>query len=335
MTNKPLLTIAIPTYNRARLLDICLDSIVNQVRANPEDIELLISNNASTDNTRDVAMRYLAIHPELHYTENAVNRGMDYNFAKCFELARAQYVWIFSDDDLLLPRALERIVPLLKTQNLGIITLAVNFYSCKGSIDKTLFPYEPLSYKLYHDPRKLANETHFWLTYITGIIINKQIATQCGIHYPSGESFLIQLGWIFPALFSQWPSAKIETSLILGRALEVLDFKPFFTFGKSYPSVLKELSSNKVLPEDVKEMLIELIIIKYFAPYIHAKHTYYHGEHPLLILGKSFWNRKAFWVHLFPRFVYRGLHKISSKTNIPLSTKILGLRARPISNLRK
>ena len=140
MTNKPLLTIAIPTYNRERLLDICLDSIVGQVRECPEDIEVLISNNASTDNTRDVATRYLDIYPKLRYTENQVNRGMDFNFAKCFELARAEYVWIFSDDDLLLPRAIERIVPLLKTQNLGIVTLAVNFYSCKGSIDKTLFP---------------------------------------------------------------------------------------------------------------------------------------------------------------------------------------------------
>ena len=249
---------------------------------------MLISNNASIDNTRDVARRYLDIYPKLRYTENEVNRGMDFNFAKCFELARAEYIWIFSDDDLLLPRAIERIVPLLKTQNLGIITLAVNFYSCKGSIDKTLFPYEPLSYKLYHDPRKLSRETHFWLTCITGIIVNKRIAKECGIHYPSGESLLIQLGWIFPALFSQWPSAKIDTALILGRGLEVLDFKPFCTFGKNYPSVLKGLSSHKVLPLDVKEMLIELIITKYFAPYIHPKHTYHHGEHPFLILGKPF-----------------------------------------------
>jgi len=335
MVNTPLLSICIPTYNRARLLDICLDSMLDQVRACQEDIEVLISNNASTDNTREVVEMFLNIYPELRYTENDFNRGMDFNIAQCFELARAEYVWIFSDDDLLLPRAIERIVPLLKTQNLGIITLAVNFYPCKGSIDKTLFPYEPLSYKLYYDPRKLACEVHFWLTYITGVIVNKRIATQSGIYYPSGESLLIHLGWVFPALFSQWPSAKIDTALILGRALEVLDFKPFAIFGMNYPSVLKELSSHKVLPLDVKEMLVELIITKYFAPYIHPRYTHHHGEHPLLILGKSFWNRKSFWVHLFPRFIYRALHKILIKTNIPLSSKINSLKTRLIISLNK
>jgi glycosyltransferase involved in cell wall biosynthesis len=315
MMNKPLLTIAIPTYNRAHLLDLCLSRILDQVRSSREEIEVLVSNNASTDDTKATVMRFISLYSELQYSENEYNRGPDYNIAKCFKLARADYVWIFSDDDLLLPRAIERIVPMLKTQTLGIITLAVNFYPGRGAFDESLFPYEPLSFELYHDPYQLASEVHFWLTYITGVISNKSIVIESGMSYPSEDSFLIQLGWVIPALFSRLPSAKVETPLILGRALEVLDFKLFYVFGISYPSVLKELSRKKLLPPDAKDMLIELIIKKYFTIYISPRYNYNHGERPFFILGKSFWNRKAFWFYLIPLFIRRALYKLSSKFN--------------------
>jgi glycosyltransferase involved in cell wall biosynthesis len=327
--NKPFLTIAIPTYNRAILLDLCLARIVDQAMRSSENIEILVSNNASTDNTRDVTGRYLSICPNLRYSENEKNQGPDFNISKCFELANANYVWIFSDDDLLLPRAIERIVPLLKRETLGIITLAANFY--KDIIDESLYPYEPLSYKLYHDPYRMAGDVHFWLTYITGVIVNKQMAIKGGIYYPSGDSFLIQLGWVVPALFSKIPSAMIETPLILGRALEVLDFKLFYVFGTSYPSVLRKLSHKQVLPVAAMEMLIDLIITKYFILYVNPRYHYNHGERPLLILGKSFWNRKAFWLILFPQFVRRAMHRISSKAPCSLSLSIKSLLSRIIA----
>jgi len=321
MMNNSLLTIAIPTYNRAPLLNLCLDSIVDQVRDCPERIELIVSNNASTDHTRDIVSNYIDIYPELIYTENESNRGYDYNAAKCFRLARSNYVWLFSDDDLLLPRAIERIVPLLKQQNLGIVSLSTNFYPCKGTIDKSLFPYEPLSFKLYNNPQELAREVHFWFTYITGIIVNKQLVSDSVMLSPAaGSELLIQLAWVIPALYGNLPSAIVETPLILGRALDVLDFKLFDVFGKSYPSVLRKLCRQKILPRDDMEMLIDLIITKYFVHYVNPRYHCNHGERPFLILGKSFWNRKAFWLHLFPRFVHRTLHKLLSKIKLALSS---------------
>lgn len=305
--NKPLLTIAVPTYNRAQLLDLCLSRIVDQAQRSPDKIEIIVSNNASTDNTRNIALKNLGTYQDFRYYENEKNFGADYNFAQCFKQAQGDYVWIFSDDDILLPRALERITPLLKSKTLGIVTLEPNFY--KHTIDESAYPYSPMSFKLLKDPLELAQERHFWLTYITGVIVNKRIALQRDIHLPREDSFLIQLGWVLPALFSTYPSAKVETPLILGRALDVLVFKPFYVFGVSYPSVLNELSKKGVLPVDAKEKLIELIITRYFTFYIQTGCHISHGERPLLILAKSFWNRKAFWSHLFPLFMKRYLHK--------------------------
>lgn len=323
VTEKPLLTIAIPTYNRARLLELCLDSIIDQVRSSPENIEILLFNNASTDNTSEVARRYIAEYPNIHYSDNDKNYGPDYNIAKCFRHANAKYVWVFSDDDLMLPRAIERIMPLLKGEDLGIIALAVSFY--KDSINKSLYPYAALSHRLYHNPIELAKEIHFWLTYISGVIVNKEVAFEHGVYYPSEDSYLIQLGWVIPALFSNHPSAKVETPLILGRALPVLDFKLFYVFGTSYPAVLKKLVYLNVLPTDAMEMLIDSIITKYFVFYISPSYQYNHGERPLLILGKSFWNRRTFWLYLFPIFVRRAILRISTTAKVRTLSTAKGL----------
>jgi abequosyltransferase len=323
LSDKPLLTIAIPTYNRSKLLELCLDSIIGQVRDSPKNIEILLFNNASTDNTREVAEKYISEYPNINYSENDMNRGPDYNIGRCFRLANAKYVWVFSDDDLLLPRAIERIMPLLQGEDLAIIALAVRFY--RGSVDKSLYPYEELSYRLYHSPIVLAQELHLWLTYITGIIVNKEVACECGVYYPSEDSHLIQLGWVIPALFSSYSSAKVETPLILGRALPVLDFMPFYVFGTSYISVLKTLVRLDILPSDAMEMLIDLIITEYFALHISSYCKYHHGEHPLLILGRSFWNRRAFWLYIFPIFVRRALLKLSTTAKIRTLSTIKGL----------
>ena len=254
---------------------------------------------------------YFELFPGLRYYANERNLGPDFNIAKCFDLACADYVWIFSDDDLLLPRAIERILPILRSHSLGIIALAANFYPEKGVIDESLYPYEPLSFRYCHDPRLLACDIHFWLTYITGVITNKRVALERGIVQLGEDGFLIQLGWVMPALFSSLPSAKIESPLILGRALETLDFKLFYVFGSSYPCALKKLSRRKVLPPEVKDTLIDLIISKYFINYIRPRYRYSYGERPLLILGASFWYRKAFWSVLIPLFIRRALCKIS------------------------
>ncbi len=262
-----LLTIAVPTYNRAKLLDLCLDRILAQVQPCADEVEVVVSNNAATDHTKEIVAKYQQRYKHLRYSENEKNGGPDFNIARCFELATGKYVWVFSDDDLLLPNALDRLLPLLREQDLGIVTLAPIFY--RDSIHECVVSgREPLEYKLYEHPAKLAQETNFWLTYITGVITNKDLVRNAPTLYQYQNSFMIQLGWVMPALFNNRPSANVTTPLILGRSLETLDFKLFHVFGTSYPIVLEGLARQGVLPVPVKEKLIKLIITQYFPYYI-------------------------------------------------------------------
>lgn len=314
-----MLTIAIPTYNRAHLLDLCLSRIISQLLTYPNEVELLVSNNASTDQTQQIVAKHQAVYAALRYSENEQNGGPDFNIAKCFKLATAKYVWVFSDDDILLAGALNHLLPLLRQQELGIIVLATNFY--RHSIHEFVPAKEPLAYTVYDDPEQLATEVHFWLTYISGIITNKDLVREATTLYHYQNSFMIQLGWVIPALFRAKQSVRITTPLILGRSLEVLDFKLFHVFGTSYPVVLEGLVRQGVLPVKTKNTLIELIITKYFPVYIRPGIPYTHGERPLLVLLEAFWKRKSFWLTLVPLFIRRQLVRSLDKVRQPLWNK--------------
>ncbi|MBI2858233.1 MAG: glycosyltransferase family 2 protein [Chloroflexi bacterium] len=111
----PLLSIGIPTFNRADFLTRCLESITAQIdKEMAEIVEVIISNNASTDDTEDVALAFCQRHGYVSYFRNATNLGAEKNVFAAAEKAKGEYLWIFGDDDLMLDGALKRILPILK-----------------------------------------------------------------------------------------------------------------------------------------------------------------------------------------------------------------------------
>ena len=110
---RPLLTIAIPTYNRSELLIELLNCLREQIRGQP-GVRLLVSDNASTDGTQKVIEEELLRGTQLDYVRNQNNIGPDANFLQCFERATGKYVWIISDDDLLRPGTVATVVSYLE-----------------------------------------------------------------------------------------------------------------------------------------------------------------------------------------------------------------------------
>lgn len=104
----PKVGVCIPTYNRAGYLREAIDSVLAQ---SYQDYELLVVDNASTDHTSRVVGSYND--PRISYHRNESNIGMVGNWNRCLELAKGEYVAILHDDDLWLPRFLERTIAVL------------------------------------------------------------------------------------------------------------------------------------------------------------------------------------------------------------------------------
>lgn len=93
----PLFSIAIPTYNRATgYLKQALESAVAQGYS---DLEILVSDNCSTDATESVVRGFAD--PRIRYVKHPVNLGPASNFKYCIEAARGNYWLMLHDDDLI------------------------------------------------------------------------------------------------------------------------------------------------------------------------------------------------------------------------------------------
>ena len=96
MERRPLVTIGIPTYNRAALLTRAIESARCQDHAN---LEIVISDNASTDATEQICQRYAASDPRVRYLRQPKNNGPSSNFEATLQAASGSYFMWLGDDD--------------------------------------------------------------------------------------------------------------------------------------------------------------------------------------------------------------------------------------------
>lgn len=140
-----LLTIGIPTYNGSKFIGATLDSILSQIDSPYESqVEILVSNNASTDNTIEIVHHYQTVFPNLiSCTTNSSNIGYDANVINIFEKASGRFVWVFGDDDTLKPGAILKVLSTISHyQNLGAILINFDHFDrdMKTLIHETHFP---------------------------------------------------------------------------------------------------------------------------------------------------------------------------------------------------
>jgi abequosyltransferase len=118
MNSLPLLSICIPTYNRAGFLSECLASI------NPEEldgkVEVVVSDNASTDDTLTVLKAFQATLP-LRYIVQSENQGPDRNFDAVVTEARGEYCWLLGSDDVVQPGGVRNLVAALTSFQKDIV----------------------------------------------------------------------------------------------------------------------------------------------------------------------------------------------------------------------
>jgi glycosyltransferase involved in cell wall biosynthesis len=111
MTNQlPRVSIGLPVYNGEKYLAAAIDSLLSQTYA---DFELIISDNASTDDTSNICQVYAARDKRIRYYREPTNRGIAWNFTRTFELAQGEFFKWHAHDDLCAPTLLERSVELL------------------------------------------------------------------------------------------------------------------------------------------------------------------------------------------------------------------------------
>lgn len=172
-TDKPLLSICIPTYNRAPFLRDCLASLERAGSRHWEEVEVLISDNDSSDNTAEVVAEFQQRFP-LRYFKNQTNIGGEPNFFVAASRASAEHVWIFGDDDEFIEDSITAILPYIR----GDYDLVVaNFSSWSPQMDDQLKPaYLPWpESRTFTDPNQVLSTFRMHLGFISSVVVRKRI----------------------------------------------------------------------------------------------------------------------------------------------------------------
>lgn len=137
--DRKLLTIGIPTHNGSKYIEETIGSILAQAGLSARDVEILISDNASTDSTPEIIDQYAKKHPDLiSHHRNHENIGYDRNVDMLFKMAKGDYVQLLGDDDFYKDcLSLNKILQTIKSNiDIGVILLSIDFLDI-GTLEVT------------------------------------------------------------------------------------------------------------------------------------------------------------------------------------------------------
>ena len=174
-----LLTIAIPSHNATHYLDEAIRSIL----AEPEfglNVDLSISDNSSSESTTELIRSRYQGNPAIQHHRSLAYDSLDANVNRAVELARGTYVWIFGDDDLIVPGALARLLPFLEKKQPDLVVLNSQSFHGDETIEASRVPAGVQDVYLPEQSGAFLQDLGGYITYVGGILVRRELWLQ---HY--------------------------------------------------------------------------------------------------------------------------------------------------------
>jgi glycosyltransferase involved in cell wall biosynthesis len=133
--NEPLVSVILPTYNRAYIISRAISSVLNQTYRN---LELIVIDDGSTDNTKDVVKNFND--DRLKYINHKQNKGANAARNIGINYANGEYVAFQDSDDEWLPEKIEKQINVFKEAKTEVGVVYTSFWSINDGISKTYYP---------------------------------------------------------------------------------------------------------------------------------------------------------------------------------------------------
>jgi abequosyltransferase len=245
----PQLSICIATLNRGAFIGETLNSIIRQAT---DEVEIVVIDGASTDNTEQVVRECQQRFPSLNYVRLKAKGGVDQDYNRAVEHAQGKYCWFMSDDDLLKPGAIAAVLEATRrAYSLIVVNAEVRSFDFEALIAPRMLT--TVTDRIYSVAEfgQLFVDVATFMSFIGCVVIERQIWNEREKAKYFGTEF-IHVGVIFQhalpkdalVIAQPWISIRSGNASWSSKYFEIWMFK--------WPSLIWSLES---FPESVKRQV--------------------------------------------------------------------------------
>jgi glycosyltransferase involved in cell wall biosynthesis len=295
----PLLTIAVPTFNRAHYLAANLAQLKNEMLGvKSGTVEILVCDNCSSDDTPGVIAAARSSGLAFSYFRHDSNIGSDANIAYCFNRASGDHVLILGDDDLLVDGVLVKICRLLERLEVGVLSFRAYGYE-RDFREEQPSPSE-IEELITSDRDIFILKLGVYATLISANVIAKHLIPNIDARQFCGTK-LVQTHLVYAAALAGKQNAYINDYWVACKRGNSGDYSFSKVFVENYMEILEDLTKRGISPKAVEKLRTKTILGFYsFSAWRLRKHN-----HPDVIEAWSrfrarFSGSVPFWIIVAP-----------------------------------
>jgi glycosyltransferase involved in cell wall biosynthesis len=238
--NKPTLSVLMPNYNHSKYIGEAIEAILNQ---SYRPIEVIIIDDASTDNSIEIIKQFIKKHPILRLITNDRNMGANHNLNKLLELAKGDYVHFAAADDKILPGFYEKSMNLLSRYPQAGLCSTLSLIIDEENRNKGLHPSFIISkeecFITPEKSRSILEKVGLWVMG-NATILRRNALVDSGGFIPELHSFTD--GFIYQVIALKYGACFIPEPLACWRRM---DSGYALSIGAN-PDVMKEVTRHAV-----------------------------------------------------------------------------------------
>ena len=259
------ISICIATRNRANIIGETLNSIISQAT---EEVEIVVVDGASTDNTKQIIQQFKNSFPRLKYIRKDSNGGVDRDYSESVEFAAGEYCWFMSDDDVLKNGAVQKVLSHIQQgYDLIIVNAENRIYDLSRVLEKRQLKItEDRIYKPA-DNQALFADVAKHVSYIPAVVIKRQVwnARDKESYYGTG---FVHVGVIFQNVLKNDVLVMSEPLIMARQGNTSWNDKAFEIWMFRWPSLIWSFSNysdsikQKVFPKEPWRKLLLLLVYR-------------------------------------------------------------------------
>ena len=300
--HQKLLSICIPTYNRAKYLDLSLQQFFREFQSiDKSKVELFVSDNASPDITPEVVEKYIQMGLPIVYNRNEKNLGPDGNFILCFRHAKSKYVWLLGDDDYLKEGALSLILDVLERNDVGLL------HTCHYKL--------PKSETVFDNPEKALVQAGVLITFMSASIMRSDAVERVEVNDALLKCNLLQVPFYIESAL-MWKKVVMirNTDIFLPQDINagVYGYNFFKVFIENYLNIWDKFYRERKIQISTyksikKQLLWNYVLARIVQIYIYKQYPGLQKEGAFKIIMKYYGKEPFFYLYLIkiPLILFR------------------------------